>query len=162
MRDERIPTLPERDKRRTIEYWQNQPYGFVRVQQKRNDPASLDPTSEESNVAQTDEGSKESPDSTICESQGTVARSVNVQPTLGQPKPVEVDNVSQLRQEPRRPPPRNTARPRDSNVASKPQEQVESEVGHCTGQSSSSDEEAPVWYLLWKSRCAMTMAARAC
>ena len=54
MRDERIPPLPERDKSRTIEYWQNQPYGSVRVQQRRNDPVSLDPTSEESNVAQTD------------------------------------------------------------------------------------------------------------
>ena len=143
MRDERIPPLPERDNRRTIEYWQDQPYGSVRVQQRRNDPVSLDPTSEESNVAQTDEGSKESPDSTICESQGTVARSVDVHPTLGQPKPVEVDNVIQLRQEPRRPPPSNTARPRESNVASKPQEQVASKVGDRTDQSSSSDEEAP-------------------
>ena len=36
MRDERLSPLPERDKPRTLEYWQNQPFGSVTVNSRRD------------------------------------------------------------------------------------------------------------------------------
>ena len=79
----------------------------------------------------------------MCESQSTVARLIYVRPMLGQPTPVAFDNVSQPRQEPRRPLPLNIARTLEANLAWTPQEHVAPKLGDRPYQSSSLDEEAP-------------------
>ena len=57
MRDERLSPLPERDKRRTLEYWQNQPFGSVTVKSRRDDSTSATRNSARSDVAPPEGGS---------------------------------------------------------------------------------------------------------
>ena len=68
MRDERLSPLPERDKRRTLGYWQNQTFGSVTVKSRRDDSTSATGNLARSDVAPSEGGSILPLDSHRCES----------------------------------------------------------------------------------------------
>ena len=142
MRDERLSPLPERDKRRTLEYWQNQPFGSVTVRSRRDDSTSATGNSKRSDVSPSQGGSILPLDSRRCESGGTDAPTVTNNPTQGRQTPPREGNVP-LAREAQRPTIPNHARPRENTSAPQPSGPVERSNNTGTDQSSSMDEEVP-------------------
>ena len=142
MRDQRLSPLRERDKRRTLEYWQNQPFGSVTVKSRRDDSTSATGNSKRSDVAPSQGSSMLPLDSRRCESGGTDAPTVTDNPTQGRPTPPREGNVPLAREAQRQTIP-NHARPRENTSAPQPSVPVERSNNTGTDQSSSMDEEAP-------------------
>ena len=142
MRDERLSPLPERDKRRTLEYWQNQPFGSVTVKSRRDDSTCATVNSARSDVAPSEGGSIFPLDSHLCGPGGTNAPMVTDNPTQAKPTPPRNGNVPVARkaQLPTTP---NQARPRENTSAPQPSVPVERSNNNGTGPSSSTDEEVP-------------------
>ena len=140
MRDKRLPPLPERDKRRTLEYWRNRPFGSVTIQRNLHVPTAV-PIAR--NNAPIEDFPKNTLDSRGCESQDTVTPTPVDDPTQGRRVRFEIDDVRQARQEPRRLPPRNDPRRREANMGATPLEPEAPTAGNRADNSSSPDEEGP-------------------
>ena len=137
VRVKRLPPLPERDKRRTPEYWRNRPFGSVMIQRNPHVPTAI-PVG--SNDALVEDIPKNKLDSTGCECQGTVAPTPVDDPTQGRRVRFEIDDVRQARQEPRRLPPRNDPRRREANTGATPLEHEAHTAGNRADNSSSLDD----------------------
>ena len=142
MRDEQLSPLTERDKRRTLECWQNQPFGSVTLESRRDDSTSATGTSARSDVAPSEGVSILPFDSHRCESGGTDAPTVTDNATQGRPTPPRDANVPLAREAPRPTTP-NHARPREITSAPQPSVPVERSNHNSTGPSFSTDEEVP-------------------
>ena len=140
MRDTRLPPLPERDKRRTLEYWRNRPFGSVTIQRNPHVPTAIP---FENNDAPVEDIPKNTLDSTGCESQVTVAPSPVGDGTQGRRVRFEIDDVRQARQEPRRLPPRNDPHRREANMGATPLEPEAHTAGILADNSFLPDEEGP-------------------
>ena len=97
MRDERLSPLPERDKRHTLEYWQNQPFGSVTVKSRRDGSTSATGNPPRRKVAPTEGSSILPSDSERCESGGTEA-TVTDNKTQGSSALPRAGNVSPARE----------------------------------------------------------------
>ena len=139
MRDKRLPPLPERDKRRTLEYLRNRPFGSVTIQRNPHVLTAVPVGSIDAPVEDLHKNTRDSPD---CESHSTVAPSPVGDPTQGRVR-FEIDDVCQDRQEPRRLPPRNDPRRREANMGATPLEPEALTAGTRADNSSLPDEEGP-------------------
>ena len=140
MRDERLSPLPERDKHRKLEYWQNQPFGSITVKSRRDDSTSATGNSARSNVAPSKGVSILPLDSHRCESGGTDAPAVTDNPTQGRSTLPREGNVP-LAREARRPTTPNHARPRENTTAPQPSVTDERSNDNGTGPSSFKKEK---------------------
>ena len=145
MRDKRLPPLPERDKRRILEYWRKRPFGSVTIQRKPHVPTAVPVGSIDAPVEDIPKNTRDSPD---CESQSTVAPPPVGDTTQGRRVRFEIDDVRRARQEPRRLPPQNDPRRREANMGATPLESEAPTAGTRADNSSLPDEEGPQMALL--------------
>ena len=159
MRNKQFPPLPERDKRRSLEYWRNRPFGSVTIQRNPHVPTAVP---FENNDAPVDDIPKNTMDSNGCESQGTVAPS-----PIGDPTQV-AQSVSRLTT-----PVRTNKNREGSHLGTTHIDVKRISARRPPSPRLQRPEPVPTtalrwtkkglgWPLSWKSRCAMTMAARAC